>query len=94
MRETWVHVARLGPGAFDTISGEVVNVALMVHTRNAPHPKHTVTSVDASTPRSARNKASLLQTAAVDSALQAGHLWIVSESGVRIRPGTSPEEAP
>jgi len=24
----------------------------------------------------------------------AGHLWIVSESGVRIRPGTFPEEAP
>lgn len=24
----------------------------------------------------------------------AGHLWIVSESGVRIRPGTSPERRP
>ncbi len=29
---TWNVVAKLGPGAFETISGEVVNVALLIHT--------------------------------------------------------------
>jgi len=33
---TWNLVARLGPGAFETITGEVVNVALPVITRRTP----------------------------------------------------------
>ena len=35
--ETWNLVARLGPGAFETISGEVVNVGLLTISKDAPH---------------------------------------------------------
>ncbi len=35
-QKTWNVVARLGPGAFETISGEVVNVGLFVLTNAAP----------------------------------------------------------
>ena len=36
--QTWNVVARLGPGAFETISGEVVNVALVVLSAGTPEP--------------------------------------------------------
>ncbi|GIU77526.1 MAG: hypothetical protein KatS3mg005_0764 [Bryobacteraceae bacterium] len=51
--EQWDFVARLGPRAFETISGEVVNVALLGLTRRAPAPDHTFAGWDvgeASTP--------------------------------------------
>jgi len=47
--QTWNHLSRLGTGAFETISGEVVNVALIIITNNFPNNKeHLITGLDAS----------------------------------------------
>jgi len=43
----WNMVGRLGPRAFRTISGEIVNVALLLMTCSAPHRPHTVDTIDA-----------------------------------------------
>jgi len=59
---TWNTVAKLGPGAFETISGEVVNVALLIHTVIEPEDGHELLGLDASESRTAREKASLLQS--------------------------------
>ncbi len=71
--QAWGHVARLGPGAFDTISGEVVNVTLVVLEERRPEPGHTMTGIDASAPRSSVEKAALLREgdlAVVEQAVQ------------------------
>lgn len=50
---TWSMVARLGPGAFETISGEVVNVALINLARLSPAQSHQLAGLnvsEASTP--------------------------------------------
>jgi len=44
--EQWDFVARLGPRAFETISGEVVNVALLALTHHTPAPRHTFAQWD------------------------------------------------
>ncbi len=63
---TWLLVARLGSGAFETISGEVVNVALVVLSSEAPAADGRLASIDVSASpggRSirAREKAELLR---------------------------------
>ena len=73
-RETWNHIARLGSGAFDTISGEVVNVALLIHSRTESQIGHSLTGIDASRSRSAGAKSLLLQTEPIQSTPQAGQL--------------------
>jgi hypothetical protein len=47
----WNLVAKLGPGAFETISGEVVNVALLVLTACVPTDHSMIAGIDVSTPR-------------------------------------------
>ena len=44
----WDYVIRLGTNAFETISGEVVNVALLVHTRASPTSYHNFIGLDVS----------------------------------------------
>ena len=51
---TWNVVARLGPGAFETISGEVVAVALVVLSAEKPEPDWEMAGVDVSTPQGQR----------------------------------------
>ena len=51
---TWNLVARLGPGAFETVSGEVVNVALDVISAGRPDPGWEMAGVDVSSPRGQR----------------------------------------
>ena len=51
---TWNVVARLGPGAFETISGEVVSVALVVLSAGKPEPDWEMAGVDVSVPRGQR----------------------------------------
>jgi N-6 DNA Methylase len=46
--KTWNLVARLGPGAFETISGEVVNVALLALTRERPGDLVRISGLDVS----------------------------------------------
>ena len=63
LRETrWDLLARLGPGAFDTISGEVVNVILLTLTHTRPTDDATLHGLDATGPRTAREKAEVLRS--------------------------------
>ena len=72
--ETWNLLARLGPGAFETISGEVVNAILLTLSRSSPAGKlsdlfttatgpGTMYGLDVSDSRTANDKASRLATA-------------------------------
>jgi len=60
---TWNLVARLGPGAFETIGGHVVNVALVMLSggRSAKETPHSMAGVDVAAARSAAEKAALLR---------------------------------
>lgn len=67
-------VARLGPGAFETISGEIVNVALNITTNRWPADGCTLVGIDASVHRSASQKAALLRERPLQIAEQAAQL--------------------
>lgn len=54
-------LARLGPGAFETISGEVVNVALSVLAHSAPEPTSTIAHYSTEAAADAPGKAALLR---------------------------------
>ena len=70
----WNLLARLGPGAFETISGEVVQAVLLTQTR-APAPEgFALHGVDASAPKSAPEKALLLREGLVVAVSQKGQL--------------------
>ena len=53
-RRTWNVVARLGPGAFETIGGHVVNVALGIVSAGRPGADREMAGVDVSAPRGQR----------------------------------------
>ena len=53
-RRTWNLVARLGPGAFETIGGHVVNVALNVLSAERPPRDSRMAGIDASVSRGQR----------------------------------------
>jgi len=57
---SWNLLARLGPGAFETISGEVVQAVLLTQTRAPAGEGFQLCGVDASAPKSAGGKAELL----------------------------------
>ena len=72
---TWSLVARLGPGAFETIGGHVVNVALNVLSADPPAPAQRMAGLDVSAPRGRRpiraaEKAALLGRSEVNGLLQ------------------------
>ena len=46
--QTWNHISRLGTRAFVTISGEVVNVVLIIITNAAPADEQVITGLDVS----------------------------------------------
>ncbi len=54
-------VARLGTGAFETVSGEVVNVALVGISAESPSDTQTFLGIDASTGKEPSSKAILLR---------------------------------
>lgn len=58
-------IARLGSGAFETISGEVVNVALLIATRETPSVDHRLSGLDASDQQSPGSKAAAIENAPV-----------------------------
>lgn len=88
--DTWHLIARMGAGAFETISGEVVKAILLTLSRganpNAPHPESlfagserdapapVVRGVDVSHPRTAPEKAMGLQTVDLVTAEQEAQL--------------------
>ena len=66
----WELLARLGPGAFDTIGGEVVNVIVLTLTRTGPQAGQALYGIDASEPRTAAGKAEVLREDEVVSVSQ------------------------
>ncbi len=94
---TWDLVARLGAGAFETISGEVVNVALLILSAGKPAEDAMMGGIDVSAPRGqrpiyAREKAGLLRgEGGVGASAQAGHrqnqdmrIGFAPKAGVRL----------
>lgn len=67
----WNAVARLGPRAFETITGEVVNVALLALTRRAADVGHSFSSLDATEGESSVEKAKMLRERMMSGASQA-----------------------
>ena len=70
-RRTWSLVARLGPGAFETIGGHVVNVALNVLSADRPTRSWRMAGIDVSASRGQRplrphEKAALLRGDRID----------------------------
>ena len=71
---SWNLLARLGPGAFETISGEVVQAVLISQTRTAPDAQTLLHGLDASAPRTTQGKAECLLLAEVKTMSQRGQL--------------------
>jgi hypothetical protein len=73
-RVQWNLLARLGPGAFETISGEVVQAILLTQTHASANEAFALRGVDASGPKGASEKAILLRDGEVVSVGQKGQL--------------------
>lgn len=73
-RVQWNLLARLGPGAFETISGEVVQAVLLTQTRAQAAAGFLLHGVDASPPKAAQDKAVLLREGDVVAVSQKGQL--------------------
>ena len=72
--QTWHIIARLGSSAFETISGAVVNVALLVASNESPSRFSTWRGVDVSESMMAQGKALGLTVSRLLSTTQAGQL--------------------
>jgi hypothetical protein len=73
----WDFLARLGPGAFETITGHVVNVALFILSARVPKKHHALVGIDVSCASSPENKSASLCRGSPDSfrhVSQAGQL--------------------
>ena len=83
---SWSWVARLGTGAFETIGGEVVNVALVCMSRRALSPANRICGWDASSASTPSEKASAIQSVETHITLQIeqldnpDHRFILTES--------------
>lgn len=79
-RVQWNLLARLGPGAFETISGEVVQAILLTQTHARATDGLMLRGVDASAPKVAQEKAALLRQ---------GELVQVSQKGLLGNPDST-----
>jgi hypothetical protein len=61
LNRTWEMVARLGPGAFETISGHVVNVALPLLSAATPRDDQRMSGIDVSAATRPEDKAAMLR---------------------------------
>lgn len=68
--QTFNVITRLGPGAFETISGEVVNAALCILSQISPAKDHDFTGLDLSDLKSSAEKAAKLWAGQLDFATQ------------------------
>jgi hypothetical protein len=73
-QRTWDLVARLGPGAFETIGGHVVNVALLVLTAAPPEEAVTMAGIEVSPNMHPGEKAACLRDNSVAVFQQRGQL--------------------
>ncbi len=89
---TWRFVARLGPGAFETIGGHVVNVAMVVLSAERPDADWRMAGIDVSAqrgerPTSAREKAKLLRSTDTQKVLPlVREVAIVPQTKLRVNP--------
>jgi hypothetical protein len=72
--KSWNLVGRLGPGAFESISGEVVNVGLFVLSEATPGPAHLISGLDVSAKGAGQGKSVQLVYAPLLTVLQLGQL--------------------
>lgn len=70
----WDMIARLGPGAFGTISGEVVNVCLFMSSTAAPHDDLLIPAIDVSACTTLQEKAGGLREASLRLVMQKAQL--------------------
>lgn len=75
--QSWNVVAGLGTGAFETISGEVVNVALVTITNSRPSTEHAMAGIDGNEHRGPRGK---------DRVLQEGDLTVLTQKSQQENP--------
>jgi len=73
-RVRWDLLARLGPGAFDTISGEVVQAVLLTQTYVPPDTKTLLKGLDASALRTAQGKGEYMLTGKLKAVKQLSQL--------------------
>ena len=66
----WDLLGRLGPGAFETIGGEVVNIILLTLTRTPPDPEEILFGIDCSATRIITEKVDLLRRAPLAAVTQ------------------------
>jgi type I restriction-modification system DNA methylase subunit len=59
--QRWLAVVRFGPGAFETISGEVMQAANLIFANRTPTKDDAFFGLDASAPRGAQEKAAALR---------------------------------
>jgi hypothetical protein len=71
---TWEFVIKLGPRAFEAISGERVTVALLCLTQSTPPLDHAFVGIDVGNKRSPSDKATSLQVAGISMATQRAQL--------------------
>lgn len=74
LEREWNAVARLGPGAFDTVTGEVVNVVLTTLTSSSAVNGHMFAGHEVTAAAAAIDKAKLLATGPIASLSQAAQL--------------------
>ena len=78
---TWNLVARLGPGAFETITGHVVNVALNIVSEGRVGPGWEMAGVDVSAPRGQR----AIKAAEKGELLRGGAGVVMSRQGEQLK---------
>lgn len=83
-------VGVLGSGAFETISGEVVNVGLFVLSRPTPADDHAVSFVEASRSIGSQEKSLFLASGEVGRITQRAHLRVAGEALTLVAPSTLP----
>ncbi len=84
-RFSWNLLARLGPRAFETISGEVVNVTLVIISNEKPEETFSMAGLDVADAKTPREKSERLagsghNTAPIQTVLQAKQLTIPDAS--------------
>lgn len=73
--QTWNHISRLGTRAFETISGEIVNVGLLIFTNQRPQAEQFITGIDISNLKTTpQDKAVLLSKSSVLTVSQSSQL--------------------
>jgi len=72
--EAWHFACKLGPGAFETITGEVVKGALVCISHDAPSPERTIFGIDVSGATTVNQKADGLRQGVLQQRKQAHQL--------------------